>query len=113
MLTCETVSADAAGQLDPDVISNIGTIEIVVLRCQEPDEQFTIPARVTKPAIAANSQQNSKGKAKVTPKAPSVQGSDNGGSVGGMFNLSGDGAYDEPEYSGPLICIERFKSNRC
>ncbi|KAI9709326.1 MAG: hypothetical protein M1820_003446 [Bogoriella megaspora] len=88
-----TVSADKASKLDSDVSGNIGSIEIVVLRCKGPEIE-EVPDEDSRSSPSTPRQPKSSEKQKAGSKKGSKAGSEPEGSVGGLFGLF-DGAMDD------------------
>ena len=87
------VAADKAPSVNPKFIQNVGTIEVIVLRCR-PEEVDPQPQRLLNGAKKADTPKtNQKGK-KVTPaKAASSKKSEAWDMLGGLFGLF-DGTAD-------------------
>ncbi|KAK4545788.1 hypothetical protein LTR36_002742 [Oleoguttula mirabilis] len=97
----DTSTADNAASLNPNFVQNVGTIEIVILRCSSEGEQVPTPnLSFEKPARDVSKSRSTRASAHHS-RAPSAAQSSNaknasepfGGLMGGLF----DGACDEPE----------------
>lgn len=97
---------DTRATINDDVLNNIGTIEVVILRCQDdpkntPVNPFDFPKLpvLTKPAPAVSNMSSKQGRRAASKKARakelSNQGEDEGGLLGGIVGLF-DGATDYP-----------------
>lgn len=100
----ELVIADAKPSVKPNVLDNLGTIEVVVLRCQDDPQNLPInPWNFPRLPRGENSNRQSSSSKKAHKqsksrksivKEPSDDGDDDGGGLGGMFALF-DGVADD------------------
>jgi hypothetical protein len=96
------VPVDTKATINDDVLNNIGTIEVVVLRCQDdpkdtPVNPFDFPRLpvLTKPTPVVSNSNSKQDRRAASKKLKAKEPSDDGGSVIGFFGLL-DGASDMP-----------------
>lgn len=108
----QTANADMAPNINSNFTENVGTIEIVILRCKDGGDEASneyltdpagAPAGIHQPVYAAQKALSERALSKAAFKAPSIvstkKASEAGGSMmGGMFGLF-DGAGDHPGYA--------------
>ena len=99
------VSADQAPNTSPDISGNIGTIEVVVLRCKEAAQQDQVQPESQSKTIS-NKQAKANNKQESTRSAPqkgTFNATSAAGSLAALFDGSADdGFHDQHRYRGDL-----------
>ncbi|KAK5127095.1 hypothetical protein LTR85_008455 [Meristemomyces frigidus] len=101
-----TSNADNAASLNPNFMQNVGTIEVVILRCSSEGEQVRTPDLAFGKPGREVSRPSSDRHSRAPSVAPSSKAKDGSDAFGGMFGLF-DGAGDEPEFSRPSKKIRK------
>ncbi|KAK3117935.1 hypothetical protein LTR53_000227 [Teratosphaeriaceae sp. CCFEE 6253] len=93
-----TTTADKAATLNPSYLQNLGTIEVVILRCKSEGRDVPTP----NPSPRSQSKSQPKGSARQARTSTPVPSE-----LGGLFGLF-DGANDEPEHGHALEPIASY-----